>query len=157
MKRLYLLGLSALIVTLLLSPACKKPVSEEDRIKAMINETADLAEAKDIKGVLEHISKDYKDPEGNDRNAVKGLLFVYFQQYEKVGLFVRDIQVTVEGDEAQAQVKVILTGGEDPETIGDVVPASAGGYLIDIKLVNEDGEWMVVRGTWTDIGFTNAL
>jgi hypothetical protein len=154
---LFLLGLSALIVTLLFSPACKKPVSEEDRIKAMINETADLAEAKDIKGVLEHISKDYKDPEGNDRNAVKGLLFVYFQQYEKVGLFVRDIQVTVEGDEAEARVKVILTGGEDPETIGDVVPASAGGYLIDLKLVNEDGEWMVVRGTWTDIGFTNAL
>jgi hypothetical protein len=154
---LFLLGLSALITILLLSPACKKPVSEEDRIKAMINETADLAEAKDIKGVLEHISKDYKDPEGNDRNAVKGLLFVYFQQYEKVGLFVRDIQVTVEGDEAEARVKVILTGGEDPETIGDVVPASAGGYLIDIKLVNEDGEWMVVRGTWTDIGFTNAL
>jgi hypothetical protein len=156
-KRLYLLGLSALIVTLLLSPACKKPVSEEDRVKAVINDTAKLAEAKDIKGVLEHISEDYKDPEGNDRNAVKGLLFVYFQQYEKVGLFVRDIQVTVEGDEAEAQVKVILTGGEDPETIGDVVPASAGGYLLDLKLVNEDGEWMVVRGTWTDIGFTNAL
>ena len=157
MKRLYLLGLSALIVTLLLSPACKKPVSEEDRIKTMINETAKLAEAKDIKGVLEHISEDYKDPEGNDHNAVKGLLFVYFQQYEKVGLFVRDIQVTVEGDEAEAQVKVILTGGEDPETIGDVVPASAGGYLLDLKLLNEGGEWMVVRGTWTDIGFTNAL
>ena len=69
----------------------------------------------------------------------------------------RDIQVTVDGDEAEAQVKVILTGGEDPETIGDVVPASAGGYLIDIKLVNEDGDWMVVRATWTDIGFTNAL
>jgi hypothetical protein len=142
---------------MLFSPACKKPVSEEDRVKAVINDTAKLAEAKDIKGVLEHISKDYKDPEGNDRNAVKGLLFVYFQEYEKVGLFVRDIQVTVEGGEAQAQVKVILTGGEDPETIGDVVPASAGGYLLDLKLVNEDGEWMVVRGTWTDIGFTNAL
>ena len=103
----------------------------------MINETADLAEAKDIKGILENVSKDYKDPEGNDRNALKGLLFVYFQGYEKVGVFVRDIQVTVDGDEAEAQVKVILTGGEDPETIGDVVPASAGGYLIDIKLVNE--------------------
>jgi hypothetical protein len=156
-KRLFLLGLSALIMIMLFSPACKKPVSEEDRVKAVINDTAKLAEAKDIKGILEHISKDYKDPEGNDRNAVKALLFVYFQQYEKVGLFVRDIQVTVEGDEAQAQVKVILTGGEDPDTIGDVVPASAGGYLLDLKLVNEDGEWMVVRGTWTDIGFTNAL
>lgn len=157
MKRLFLLGLSALLVTVLLAPACKKPVSEEDRVKAVINETADLAKAKDIKGILEHVSKDYKDPEGNDRNALKGVLFVYFQGYEKVGLFVRDIQVKVYGDEAEAQVKAILTGGEDPDTIGDMVPASAGGYLIDIKFVREDGGWMVIRATWTDIGFTKAL
>jgi hypothetical protein len=38
-----------------------------------------------------------------------------------------------------------------------VVPKSAGGYIIDLKLANEDGDWMVVRGTWTDIGFTKAL
>jgi hypothetical protein len=111
MKRLFLLGLSALLVTVLILPACKKPVSEEERIKTMINETAELARQKDIKGILEHISKDYKDPEGNDRNALKGILFVYFKEYEKVGLFVRDIQVTVNGNEAEAQIKVILTGG----------------------------------------------
>jgi hypothetical protein len=156
-KRLFFLGLSALVLTMLFSPACKKPVSEEDRVKAVINETVELAKAKDIKGILEHVSKDYKDPEGNDRNALKGILFVYFQEYEKVGLFVRDIQVTVTGDQAEAEVKTILTGGEDPETIGDVVPSSAGGYLINIKFVREDGEWMVIRATWTDIGFTKAL
>jgi len=156
-KRLFLLGVSVLLVAVVFLPACKKPVSEEDRVKTMINETADLARQKDIKGVLEHVSKDYRDPEGNDRNALKGILFVYFQGYEKVGIFVRDIQVTVDGDEAEAQVKVILTGGEDPDTMGDVVPKSGGGYLIDLKLVKQDGDWMVVRGTWTDIGFTKAL
>jgi ketosteroid isomerase-like protein len=157
LKRLFLLGLSALLITVLLAPACKKPINEEDRVKAVINETAELARAKDIKGILDHVSKDYKDPDGNDRNALKGVLFVYFQGYEKVGIFVRDIQVTVDGDEAEAQVKTILTGGEDPDTIGDVVPASAGGYLLNIKFVNEDGDWKVVRATWTDIGFTKAL
>ncbi len=157
MKRLFLLGLSALLVTVLILPACKKPMSEEDRIKTMITDTADLARQKDIKGILEHVSKDYKDPEGNDRNALKGILFVYFQGYEKVGVFVRDIQVTVNGDEAEAVIKVILTGGEDPDTMGDVVPKSGGGYLIDMKLAKEGGDWMVVRATWTDIGFTKAL
>ncbi len=157
MKRLLLLVLSVLLVAVLLAPACKKPVNEEDRVKAVINETAELARAKDIKAILENISKDYKDPDGNNRDALKGLLFVYFQGYEKVGIFVRDIQVTVDGDEAEAEVKTILTGGEDPESIGDVIPASAGGYLLNIKFVNEDGDWKVIRATWTDIGFTNAL
>jgi hypothetical protein len=137
--------------------ACKKPMSEEDKIKAMIEETAQKAKEKDIKGVLAHVSESYKDESGNDRNAIKGILFVYFQGYEKVGVFVRDIQVTVDGDKAEARVKVILTGGEDPDTMGDVVPKSGGGYLLDLKLVKEDDEWMVVRATWTDIGFTKAL
>jgi hypothetical protein len=156
-KRLLLLGVSALLVALVFFPACKKPMSEEDRIKAMVYETADRAKEKDIKGILEHVSKDYRDPQGDDRNALKGILFIYFQGYEKVGVFVRDIQVTVDGDEAEAQVKVILTGGEDPDTMGGVVPKSGGGYLIDLKLVKEDGDWMVVRASWTDIGFTKAL
>ncbi len=157
MKRFMLLSLSVLLAAAVALPSCKKPMSEEDKIKAMIIETADLAKEKDIKGILSHVSKDYRDPEGNDRNALKGILFIYFQGYEKVGVFVRDIQVTVDGNEAEAQVKVILTGGEDPDTMGDVVPKSGGGYLIDLKLAKEDGEWMVVRATWTDIGFTKAL
>lgn len=157
MKRLLLLGLSALLVTVLFLPACKKPVSEEDRIKTMIDETADFAKAKDIKAILANISDDYKDPQGNDRNAIKGILFIYLKGYEKVGVFVRDTQVTVDGDEAEARVKVILTGGEDPDTMGSMVPSTGGGYLIDMRLVNEDGDWKVIRATWTDIGFTKAL
>ena len=157
MKRLFLLGLSALLVAVVLTSACKKPMSEEDKIRAMINDTADLAKDKDIKGILAHVSKDYRDPEGNDRNALKGILFVYLQGYEKVGVFVRDVQVTVNGDQAEAQVKVILTGGQDPDKMGDMVPKSGGGYLIELKLAKQDGDWMVVRATWTDIGFTKAL
>ena len=157
MKKTLIYALVLLVGVGLAFTSCKKPISDEERIKAIIEETADRAVEKDIKGVLSHVSESYKDEEGNDRNAVKGLLFVYFQEYEKVGLFVRDIQVTVDGDEAEAQIKAILTGGEDPDTMGDVVPKSGGGYLIDLKFVKEDGEWMVVRGKWTDIGFTKAL
>jgi len=157
MKRARIAVLLFVLIIAVALPGCKKPVSEEDRIKAMIQETAELAKQKDIKGILENVSKDYRDQEGNDRNAIKGILFVNFSGYETVGVFVRDIQVTVDGDEAEAVVKVILTGGEDPDTLGGVVPETGGGYLIDMKLVNEDGDWMVIRATWTDIGFTKAL
>lgn len=157
MKRLPIVLISVALCIAFIGPGCKKPLSEEDRIRAMITETADLAKEKDIKGVLEHVSEDYKDQEGRDRDALRGVLFIYFKGYEKVGVFVRDIQVTVEGDEAAAAVKVVLTGGEDPDTLGGIVPKTGGGYLIDLKLVREGSDWMVVRSTWTDIGFTNAL
>lgn len=157
MKRVSIVLLFAVLCAALIAPGCKKPQSDEELIKAMIAETAELARAKDIKGILENVSEEYKDQQGNDRNALKGILFIYFQGYETVGVFVRDTQVTVEGDQAQAQVKVILTGGEDPDTLGGVVPKSGGGYLIDMNLVREDGDWMVIRATWTDIGFTKAL
>lgn len=157
MKKTLIYVLVLLVGVGLAFTSCKKPISDEEKIKAIIEETADRAKEKDIKGVLAHVSESYKDEEGNDRNAIKGILFIYFQGYEKVGVFVRDIEVTVDGDEAEALVKVILTGGEELKEAGDVVPETGGGYLIDLKLVREDDEWMVVRGKWTDIGFTKAL
>jgi hypothetical protein len=158
LKKRYLISAVILMVGVgLILSSCKKPMKEEDKIKAIITETADRAKAKDIKGILAHVSKSYKDEEGNDRNALKGILFIYLQGYEKIGVFVRDVQVTVDGNKAEAQVKVILTGGEEPGSVGSAVPQTGGGYLVDLKLAKEDGEWMVVRATWTDIGFTKAL
>ena len=137
--------------------SCRKGLSDEDLIREMIDDAARAAVEKDIKGITEHVSDSYKDEYGNDRDALKGLLFVYFRQYERINVYVRDTEVAVEGDRAEASVKVVFTGGETLEDIGDVVPSSGGGYLLEIKLEREGGDWKVVRSRWTDIGFMEAL
>jgi hypothetical protein len=147
----FLLGLC------LVFSACKKEMTDEEIIFTIIADAAESAREKDIKGVLEHVSLSYKDEEGNDRDGMKGLLFYYFRSYERVGIFVRDVEISVEGDRADASVKVIFTGGEDIDEVGDVIPSSGSGYLLDLKLRREDDTWMVIRAGWTDIGFVEAL
>jgi hypothetical protein len=137
--------------------SCRRGLSDEDLIREMIDDAAHAAVEKDIKGITEHVSDSYKDEYGNDRDSLKGLLFVYFRQYERINVYVRDAEISVEGDRAEANVKVVFTGGESLEDIGDMVPNSGGGYLLELKLQKEGGDWKVVRSRWTDIGFMEAL
>jgi len=151
---IFLLLLPCIVFSII---SCRRGLSDEDLIREMIDDAVRAAVEKDIKGITEHVSDSYKDEYGNDRDALKGLLFVYFRQYDRINVHVRDTEIGVEGDRAEATVKVIFTGGESLEDIGDMVPSSGGGYLLEMKLQKEGGDWKVVRSRWTDIGFMEAL
>ncbi len=132
------------LVSVLVIASCGKELTEEEKIEALIKDAAEKVEAKDIKGVLKYVSESYKDKEGGDRNQIKGLLFLYTRQYEKIGIFVRSTEIEVNGDNATALVKLIFTGGEN------IVPESGSSYIVDLKLKLEDGDWRVVRAGWTE-------
>lgn len=141
-----IVALFALVAVGLALVSCGKELTDEEKIEALIRDAAEKAEAKDIRGVLQYVSESYKDKEGNDRDQIKGLLFVYFHGYEKIGIFVRDIEVEVNGDNASAVVKLIFTGG------AEIIPDSGSGYVLDLKLKREEGDWRVVRAGWTESG-----
>ena len=145
------------LVSSALITSCKKPMTDEEIITQIINDCGDLTEEKDLKGVMSYVSDSYKDAQGYGRDDIKGYLFVYFRQHERIGVFVRHVDVEVKGDSAEAVVKVIFTGGEKIEGVGDVVPSSGSGYQLDLKFAREEGDWMVVRAKWTDIGFVEAF
>lgn len=130
---------SALLVT-----SCGKEPTDEEKIEALIRDAAEKAEAKDIRGVMKHVSESYKDKQGNSRDQIRGLLFFYFQRYEKIGIFIRGTEIEVEGDNATAEVKLIFTGG------AEIIPESGSGYILDLKLKREDDDWLVVRAGWTE-------
>ncbi len=134
------------LVLALVIVSCAKELTEEEKIDALIEDAAEKVEAKDIKGVLKYVSESYKDKEGGDRNQIKGMLFIYTRQYEKIGIYVRDTEIEVNGDDAAAVVKLIFTGGEN------IVPDSGSSYIIDLKLKLEDGDWRVVRAGWMELG-----
>lgn len=146
-----------ILVSAALVTSCKKPMTDEEVIRQIVIDAGDLAEKKDLKGVLSYVSESYKDAQGYGRDDIKGFLFVYFRQHERIGVYVRHVDVEVKGDSAESVVKVIFTGGEEIEGVGDVVPSSGSGYQLDLKLTREEGDWMVVRAKWTDIGFMEAF
>jgi hypothetical protein len=139
-------------IVLLLLTACHKE-TDEDKIRDVISRVQKAAEEKKVLSVLEHVSKTYRDPQGNDYDGIKGLLAFSFFRHQKVGILVPSIDVTVTGPGAQATFQAILTGrGNEGEKSGSLLPDTLGAYDFDVQFTKEKDEWKVTSARWERAG-----
>ncbi len=146
-----------ILLSLLIFSGCANGVSEEDRLKKIVNEVAEAGQKKDIDGVRKYISKSYRDQEGNDYDAVRRLLLYHFIRAETVSIFVRSVDAEVKGDTALVKANVILVRGKEVKSIKDIIPESAAGYRFEMIFKKENKGWKVVSGTWQDVGAAGLL
>ncbi len=150
--RIYPFLLSLVLpVMLLLLPACHKE-SEEDKVRKVITRVQQSAEDKKIMAVLSHVSKTYRDPQGNDYDGIKGLLAFYFFRHQKVSVFIPGTEVAVTGPTARAVFQAILTGRESGEPTMTGLPDALGAYNFEVLFKKEDGQWKVTSATWERAG-----
>jgi len=139
------------MILLVLIGACSKE-TEEDKVKKVVTTVQQAAEEKKISAVLEHISKTYRDPQGNDYNAIKGLLAFYFFRHQKVSVYMPNIDIVVTGSTAKAVFQAILTGRGAGEASGGILPEALGAYDFEVLLSKEDGKWKVTSAKWERAG-----
>jgi hypothetical protein len=143
-----------LMIILFLMPlvgGCSKE-TEEDKVKKVVTRVQQAAEEKKIGAVLDHISKTYRDPQGNDYNGIKGLLAFYFFRHQKVSVYMPNIDIVVTGPTAKAMFQTILTGRGTGEAAGGILPEALGAYNFDVLLATEDGLWKVTSAKWERAG-----
>ena len=143
-----------LMIILLLMPimgGCSKE-TEEDRVKKVVTSVQQAAGEKKISAVLEHISKTYRDPQGNDYNGIKGILTFYFFRHRKVSVYMPNIDIVVTGPTAKAMFQAILTGRGTGEASGGILPEALGAYNFEVLLNKEDGTWKVTSAKWERAG-----
>ncbi len=132
-------------------PACRKE-SEEDKVRKVVQIVQKASEEKDVKKVLSSVSKTYRDPQGNDYNAIKALLLGYFFQHQRIHAYIPSIDVTVEGDSARALFQAVLTGAGAPGSKAPLMPDSLGMYTFEVQMAKEEGTWKVVSAKWERTG-----
>ena len=137
--------------------ACAKQISEEDRLKAVVYEVAEAGQKKDINEIRKHISKSYRDADGNDYDAVRRILAYHFIRAETVSIFVRSVDVEIKDDTAIVRANVILVRGKEVKSIKDIIPESAAGYRFEVVFKKEKEDWKAVSGTWQDVGAAGLL
>ena len=140
-----------LMIPVLFLSACTKE-TEEDKVKKVITSVQQAAEEKKISAVLEHISKTYRDPQGNDYNGIKGLLAFYFFRHQKVSVYMPNIDIVVTGPTAKANFQAILTGRGSGEVSGGILPEALGAYNFEVVLHKEDNQWKVTSAKWERAG-----
>lgn len=132
-------------------------LTDEDRIKALIESVAASASEKDVKGVMQYFSKDYRDDRGHEYINVKGLIFSQLIKKGSLRVFTRGTTIQVDGGDALASVNVILSRGAEVESIADVIPSQSGGYRFKLVLKKVEGDWLIASADWTDIGAAALL
>ncbi|HAG51249.1 MAG TPA: hypothetical protein DHU69_05310 [Deltaproteobacteria bacterium] len=150
-------GVLIVFLSFLIFSSCTKSISEEDKLKSIVNEVAEAAQKKDIDGIRKHISKSYKDQEGNDYDSVRRILLYHFIRAETVSVFVRSVDAEVKEDTAIVRANVILVRGKEIKSISDIIPESAAGYRFEMIFKKEGKEWKVVSGAWQNVGAAGLL
>jgi len=143
--------MAAVLLVFLLLSACHQD-TEQDKVKNVITEIRKAGEEKDVKTVLGHLSKTYRDPQGYDYDGIKGLLLYYFFRHQKVSAFIPNLDITVAGSSAKAVFQAVLSGGNKVGSPGDLIPEALGMYDFDVSFAKESGEWKVTSAVWKKAG-----
>jgi len=132
----------------LLASACGEPAaSPEARIKSLVEQAEQGAEARDISVLGDLVSADYGDGRGYDRRAVLRIAQGLFLRNREIHLLslVKDLKVN--GDTAVARVLVAMAG-RPIESVQALVELRADLVRFEIEIAREDGDWRVRSADW---------
>ena len=121
-----------LLATILLA-ACGATTSDEQQVRALIDEVETAAEARDASDVLEHVADDFVDAGGLDKTQLRDFLRGYFLAHPRLDLVVNieSLEFPVDGL-AQAVIGVTTVELTDPNRTQLKVEfrRSAGGWQV---------------------------
>jgi hypothetical protein len=143
--------ITIVLLTAILLPGCQR-TSEQDKVRKVIKEVQRAAEEKDIRTILGHLSRTYRDPQGYDYNGIKGLLLAYFFRHQKISVYLTNLDVTADVVSARATFQAVLSASDKTGSATDVLPEALGIYAINVVFSKEPKEWRVVSATWERLG-----
>ncbi len=133
-------------VALVLLTACADSGSPEQQVRAVIESMEVAAEERDVGDLMEHVSANFRDAQGQDRTEASRYARGYFIANQSVHLLTRIESLEFPSpDEARVKVQVGMAGrGGEPGSSS----LNADLYDFDVALVREDGEWKVSYADW---------
>ena len=122
--------------------------TEQDKVNIIVVNIQKAAEERDVKKIVDSISRAYRDQQGNDYASVKNILVGYFLQYPKISIYMLNSEVSVENNTAKAIFLVILRGKNEPESTSPALFGELGTYDFELKFAKQGAEWKVISAQW---------
>ena len=141
-------------MTALIAAGCgssKEPAnSPEDDIRAWVERGEAAAEARDRDALLELISRNYRDPRGNDRAKIGDTLRVLFFRQNTIALLTSIDDIRFMGDSAALVNVTVGMAGTRNAGIG----LNADAYAFEFELEKHDDDWLLIGSRWGELGGT---
>lgn len=135
-------ALACLVAALSLA-GCGQPASDpEARIRALLAEVEQAAEAGDFQALAERVARDYADGEGRDRRSLLFLTRTMLGRYPRLELVVTVREVEILSPRL-ARVRLdVITAGAGPGGL------SADAFPVELSLRDDGGDWQLTRAEW---------
>jgi hypothetical protein len=126
---------------------CSQPDSPEQQVRTTIEQMELAAEKRSVGDLMEHVSREYRDAEGQGPDEIVQYVRGYMVVNQSIHLLTRiDAIEFPANDEARAKVLVGMVGRETDAV--DAWNLAADLYEFDLALVREDGDWKVSYAKW---------
>ena len=112
----------------------------------------EISEDKNVKKIINNLSKTYSDPQGYNYETIRGLLLGYFFQHPKISANITDLEISVTDTFAKVVFQAVLTGGSKTASAADLIPESLGIYAFVVEMMKEPDGWKVTSATWGRVG-----
>lgn len=147
--RWFTLAFTAVGLAWYLAPECS-PKTPEDQVRAVLYAVAGGLDEGRLDRVMEAVSPAYLDAEGFDAAAVRGLLFRELHARGPIHVLLGTIDVTVDGERAEAHFPAMLLQGLDLAAL-DLRANDAQAWTFDVDLALTDGDWLITGHTRRDV------
>ena len=141
-------GIALVMLCGLISACGDPPTPPEEAVRAWVKQGAELAAAKDRKGLVKMISSTYADARGNTRDDIDKLFRFYFLRQHKVALLTRIEELTVHGDSAADFVLAVGMAGTHDGALG----FGAEAYRFEMELERDGDNWLLIAARWGELG-----
>ena len=129
--------------------------TEQDKIKKVITDIQTAAEEKDVKKIMNNLSKTYSDPQGFNHETIKRMLLGYFLIHPKISAYITNLEISIENTSARVMFHTVLTSRNKSGSAADIIPQSLGMYDFDVSLKKESDGWKVTSVTWAQAEMMN--
>jgi len=140
---------------LLVIAACRHPPTDEEQVRALLDDAARAVEEKRIGDAVRDVSERFHG-EGLDRREVKQLVAAHVLRGTWVSATIAGAKVDVRGDLARAACDVVLSRSGKGTPLAQLLPEQASVHRFLLDLAREGGKWKVVGARWRPVTLEEA-
>jgi hypothetical protein len=146
-RRYFLRAMAGGALAIVMLGGCGEKGTPDAQVRAVIAAGEAAAEARDLGGILEHVSPAYRDGNGAGRDELKQYLRGYLVTHQSVHLLtsIESVELPYR-DFARVQLAVGTIGRERAGAAALDLAADMKNVVLELQL--EDDGWKVVRAAW---------
>jgi hypothetical protein len=138
--------ISLSIMFFFLSGCGKK--TEEDLLLETVSQMGSFAEDRNLTGVLEYLSPNYKDEEDRNSSDIADLIDQYLGHYKGIAInLLASKVISLKLPNAEIETEVSLSSGA-AKFLRKAISYSGRFYHFNVKLIKTGEKWQVISASW---------